>query len=343
MPDDADRILPAQPSLDVTVGELGEHALIQRITARLPPAPSSVAVGIGDDAAVIEPDRGTLSVVTTDALVEGVHFERAFAPPAAIGFKGLAVSLSDLAAMGATPRYALLSLVLPPEFLLADLDALLDGLLELAKRHTTTLVGGNITRSRGPLLIEITAFGSVKRRRALTRAGAKVGDVIYVSGTIGGATAGLGSLQAGDGISPCRDRLLYPEPRVRLGMLLGRTRAASACIDLSDGLADGLRQLTTASGVGAIVDAERVPIQADARIWFEQVGLDPILAGLTGGEDYELLFTISPRARGRFAGVRRLVKHPPLAKIGIITKEPELRLRRNGQVEPCPPGYEHFK
>ena len=335
----------------ITVAEMGEHALIERIHARVPPPPASVMVGIGDDAAVIEPDRGTLTVVTTDTIVEGVHFERALTPPDAIGFRALAVSLSDLAAMGAAPRHALLSLALPGELAVADLDALLQGLLDLAGRYGTALAGGNITRSSGPLFIDVTAFGSVKRRRVLERGGARPGDAVYVSGLIGAAAAGLSWLQgsgregaeAGVELSGCLERHLRPEPRVRLGTLLGRNRAARACIDLSDGLADGLRQLTRASDVGVMIDAERIPVDPGARAWFELAGLDPLAAALAGGEDYELLFTVSKAARGRFRGVQRLVKDPPLTRIGIITKERELMLRRDGKNESLPEGYEHFK
>ena len=215
----------------MTVGELGEHALIQRLSRATPPAPPSVPVGIGDDAAVVEPERGALTVVTTDALLEGIHFDRAFTAASDVGHKALAVNLSDLAAMGAAPRHALLSLGLPDTLLVNDFDALLHDLLMLLARHRMTLIGGNITRSNGPLFVDVTAMGSVKRRRVLTRSGAKAGDEIYVSGHLGGAAAGLSWLQhataaqrASDDYAICRQRYLRPEPRVRLGMLLGRNR-----------------------------------------------------------------------------------------------------------------------
>ena len=174
-----------------TVADVGERALIQRITARLP-APAWVVIGPGDDAAVVEPARGALDVLTTDVQVEGVHFDCRFVPPDAIGHRALAVNLSDLAAMGARPRAALLSLVLPDRLDVAVVDGLLDGLLALADAHRVALVGGNISRSPGPLVVDMTAIGTVHPRRVLTRSAARAGDDLYVTGLIGGATAGLG-------------------------------------------------------------------------------------------------------------------------------------------------------
>ena len=172
------------------VADLGEHALLARILTRLPRPAPSVLVGPGDDAAVMAPVRNERLVVTTDAVVEGVHFSRAYSSPADIGHKALAVNLSDLAAMAATPRWALLSLVLPGSWLVADVDDLVDGLAALAGRHAVAVVGGNITRTDGPLVVDVTAGGEVGSRRWLTRSGAKAGHEIFVSGTIGGAAAG---------------------------------------------------------------------------------------------------------------------------------------------------------
>jgi thiamine-monophosphate kinase len=338
--------VPQAPVL--TVADLGEHALIERIRARVPPAPEFVHVGIGDDAAVVSPGRNSLDVLTTDCLIEGVHFDLAFASAADIGHKALAVNLSDLAAMGATPRVALLSLALPAAWPAADLDALLDGLLALAAEARIALVGGNIACSPGPLVVDLTATGSVKPRRILTRAGARPGDDLYVSGTIGASAAGLASLRGARAGAPahraasCEARHLRPQPRLRLGALLGRTRTARACIDLSDGLADGIRQLARASGVGAIVDADAIPIDAEARAWFERHGQEPLQAALGGGEDYELLFAVPPRNRRRLEAVQRLVRDLPISKIGQIVAKPGTGLRLKGQVRELPPGFEHF-
>jgi thiamine-monophosphate kinase len=338
----------------VTVADHSEGQLIARISDRLPARPGWIPVGIGDDAAVVEPERNRLEVLSVDALVEGVHFDRAFTPPAAIGHRALAVNLSDLAAMGATPRLALISLALPRSLSLAEFDDIMESLITLAGRCRIAIAGGNITRIEGPLVIDITVLGTVKRRQVLTRSGARAGDDLYVSGTVGSAAAGLQMLQArarppatddaGDRASGegCINRYLYPEPRLRLGSLLGRNRAAMACMDSSDGLADAVRQLAEASGVGATIEAEAVPLEADARRWFEQRGTDAVRAAITGGDDYELLIAVRPRARGRLTAALR---HggTPLTRIGTCTADRALVLRQDGAGQPLPRGYSHFR
>jgi len=336
----------------LTVSDLGERALVERIRARVPAPPSRVPVGIGDDAAIVEPERNTLDVLTTDTLIEGVHFERRFAPPEAIGHKALAVSLSDLAAMGAAPRAALLSLGLPPAMPVADLDALIGGLLALAARYRTALVGGNIARSPGPLIVDVTAVGSVKRRHGLVRSGARPGDTVFVSGWIGQAAAGLASClargaQAGPGEgrevpATCEARFLRPEPRVRLGLLLGRGRVATACIDLSDGLAAGLAALAEASRVGLVVDADAIPIDDETARWFAGQGLDALDAACAGGEDYELLFTVPPRRVRALAAVEGRAGGVRLARIGTVTRGTTLVWRRGGIDRELPAGFTHF-
>ena len=330
-----------------SVAELAEHALIERIRRRAAVPSASVVVGIGDDAAVVEPERGSLTVMTTDALVEAVHFDRRYCPLDTVGQKALAVNLSDLAAMGATPHHALLSLALPPALPLSELDALLDGLVAVATQYRTAIVGGNITSSGGPLFVDVTVFGSVRRRRVLRRDAVRAGDDLYVSGEIGGAAAGLASLQASPDISGgydlCRRRYLQPNPRVRLGTQLGRNKAARACIDLSDGLADGVRQLATASRVGIVLTADAIPIAPETRLWFEAAGVDPVTAALSGGEDYELLFSAPASRRRSIAAIGRLSGRIPLTRIGRATKDRACVLVRNGKEEALPKGFEHFR
>jgi thiamine-monophosphate kinase len=334
------------------IAAVGERGLIEHIRRRLPQPPPSLIVGIGDDAAVAVVDRGALQVLTTDALVEGVHFDRRFSTPADIGYKALAVNVSDIAAMGAAPRLALLSLILPPALRLADVDGLLDGLLEVAAMTGVTLAGGNITRSPGPLVVDVTVVGSVRPRRILTRNGGRPGDNLYVSGTIGGAAAGLGwlrrhgalgsELPEDAALADCVARHRRPEPRARLGALLGRTRTASACMDLSDGLADAVRHIAESSGVGARVAASALPIHPGAASWFRLQGVDPVEASLSGGDDYELLFALSSRRRGRLRLVERQARGVRLTRIGELTRERGLVVERGGAGEPLPAGFVHF-
>ncbi|MCX6542967.1 MAG: thiamine-phosphate kinase [Acidobacteria bacterium] len=330
-----------------SVAATGEHALIDLIRTRVPPAPSWVALGIGDDAAVVEPEPRSLDVFTTDALVDGVHFDRAFTPPDAIGHRALAVNLSDLAAMGARPRVALLSLILPDDLPLSDLTAIVDGLLAAAARHKVALVGGNITRTPGPLCIDVTAVGSVHRRKFLTRSGARPGDEVWVSGQVGSAAAGLESLGSGPrtagAMTACEEAYLRPEPRIRLGLLLAANRAASACVDLSDGLADGLHQIASASKAGIVVDAQALPVSTEARAWFVARSADPVMAALCGGDDYELLFTVGPRQRSRLRSVRQALGDLPLTRIGTVTASRTVRLKTAGGACQVPAGYEHFR
>src|SRR5262245_10777755 len=181
----------------LSIASLGEHLLLQRIRERIGRPPDYVELGIGDDAAVIFPERGMVDVVTTDALVEDVHFRRDWTPATAIGHKALAVNLSDLAAMGATPRASLLSLALPDDFPVDDFDALLDGFTSLAAAARAPLIGGNLARSPKGVVVDVTAIGSVRRRRVLRRNTARAGDELWVTGTIGAAAAGLAILGAG--------------------------------------------------------------------------------------------------------------------------------------------------
>jgi thiamine-monophosphate kinase len=304
-------------------------------------------VGPGDDAAVVSGTRNQRLVVTTDAVVEGVHFSRAYASPADIGHRALAVNLSDLAAMGATPRWALLSLVLPGSTREADVEELVDGLAALAVRHGVSVIGGNITSTEGPLVVDVTAGGEVSPRKWLTRSGARPCDAIYVSGTIGAAAAGLEMLRSAPGSRlpdpGCVARHLRPEPRVRLGTAVGRAKAATAAMDLSDGLADALEQVASASGAGVRVDAAALPIDPGARAWWLAQGVDPVMAAVAGGDDYELLLAVPRKRHGALRSAVRHVADPALTKIGEFTKDPRERVLFDaGKEVALPKGFEHF-
>jgi thiamine-monophosphate kinase len=291
-------------------------------------------------------------VLTTDAMVEGVHFDRRFSSLFDVGYKSLAVNISDVAAMGATPSLALLSLMLPDATTEEDVDRLIDGLVALASPFRITIAGGNITRSPGPLIVDITLTGSVRPRRVLTRGGARPGDGLYVTGTVGAAAAGLGWLRdcaaspesrpEDPGLAECVIRYKRPEPRLRIGALLGRTRTATACMDLSDGLGDAVRQLSEMSRAGAKIDADLLPVPPAAATWFATKSPDPIRAAVAGGDDYELLFTVPPRRKRALKAVVSQAKGVSVTCIGQIVKGEGAVLVRQGRAEPLPEGFAHF-
>ena len=342
---------PAAPAPGATVADVGERAIISRLRARVPAHPAWTLIGIGDDAAVVEPVRGALEVLTTDGLVEGVHFDARFSSPFDIGWKALAVNLSDIASMGAAPRAALLSLALPPSFAVDAVDGLIDGFLALAADARVTLAGGNITRSPGPLIVDVALTGAVRRRDVLRRGAAKPGDAVFVTGSLGAGLAGLQFLRSragqdvagtNDEMRTCVERYRRPAPRYRIGALLGRARAANACMDLSDGLADAARQIAESSGVGVRIDGNALPIDEDARRWFEAQGGDPVSSAAAGGDDYELLFTVPRKRTGRLRHVVQHGRGVPITRIGEITARREAVLMREGSPEPLPAGFVHF-
>jgi thiamine-monophosphate kinase len=285
------------------VRDIGEFGLIERLGAILPPAvraSQGLRIGIGDDAAVWRPSADEDVVVTTDSLVEGIHFRRDWTDWQSLGHKILAVNVSDLAAMGAAPKLAVVTLGLRGDETVRDLEDLYRGLGELALRHGMAVAGGDIVRSPHELVFHVTALGQTNRRRVLTRSGARPGDVIGVTGTIGAAASGLRLLGL-DSDDPRRSATtadvliaahLRPEPRVAIGAAL-LDHGATSAMDLSDGLAGDLPKILAASGVSALIDARRLPVAAAVRALFPADWLD---LALRGGEDYELLFTAPPDA-----------------------------------------------
>jgi thiamine-monophosphate kinase len=243
-----------------------------------------------------------------------------------------------------------LSLVLPPSLLLEDYDALVDGVATAAAEAGASLVGGNIARSPGPLVVDVTALGSVGRRRVLTRSGGRPGDELYLTGSIGAGAAGLAILEAGTAraaLGPdeaaCVERYEHPVPRVRCGRVVAASRSASACMDLSDGLADAARQIAQASGTGVELDAESIPVAAGASGWLGRGGVDPLEAAIAGGDDYELLFTVPPRRRRGFLAALRLCQPLPVTRVGCLTRDRDLLLRRGGVSRPLNIGFHHFQ
>jgi thiamine-monophosphate kinase len=328
---------------------LGEFGLIERLARAVLAGGPGVDKGVGDDAAILTPAPGRKLVVTVDVVVEGRHFTAALSEPADWGWKAVAVNLSDLAAMGAEARTALLSLVLPGDLEIQAFDDLINGFLSLAKSTGTTLIGGNMARSPGPIVIDVTAVGSVRPRAILTRRGARPGDRLFVTGTVGGAAAGLEMLAAGldragldDNELACIERQEQPQPRLRMGRIVGRTRAAAAAIDLSDGLADGAIRLAEAEGIGVIVDAAAVPVPEGALSWWARRGLEPVGRAVAGGEDYELAFAVRPRQRSRLLAAARRCTDLRLTEVGEFVKEPGAWLVQDGSRRRLEVGFGHF-
>src|SRR5512138_1372885 len=264
----------------------GEFELIQAFTAALPLSGSGVLVGPGDDAAVVRAPPGEDLVATVDAVVEGVHFDARFAP-ADVGWKALAVNLSDLAAMGARPLHALVALGLPPGTPAATVAGIARGLGACARAHGTAIAGGNVTRA-SDLSVTVTVLGAVPEGRALLRAGARPGDLVAVTGTVGDAA--LGRTPGAARALALRQR--RPTPRLAAGRALAGI--ARAAIDVSDGLVQDLGHVCAASGVGARIGAADLPLSAAYRRAARRLA-DPLAAALGGGEDYELVVAIAPR------------------------------------------------
>jgi thiamine-monophosphate kinase len=311
----------------------GEFELIAAFTRALPLAGEGVVLGPGDDAALLEPPPGEELVATVDAVEEGIHFDGRFTP-ADIGWKALAVNLSDVAAMGARPLWALVALGVPRGESAARLAGVARGLGACARRYGIAVAGGNVTRAPG-LSLTVTVVGSVPAGRALRRHGARPGDAVMLSGTIGEAALGL---EAG---APARlaRRQRRPEPRLALGQAL--VGLASAAIDVSDGLVQDLGHLCTASGVGASVRLAELPLSA-AYLRATARRRDPWAAALSGGEDYELCLAVPVRQVGAALAAARAVG-TPLAVIGTITRARGVQVARPaGGHHPVTRGHDHL-
>jgi thiamine-monophosphate kinase len=312
-----------------------EFDVIDAFLAAFPRA--RVRLGPGDDCAVLAPSRHALCV-TTDAVVQDVHFTRARFSAGDIGHKALAVNLSDLAAMGATPAWFLCALALPPDFPARQVVQLAQGMAALARESRIALVGGNVTRAR-ELGVTLTVAGHAPAR-PLTRAGGRPGDLLYVSGTLGEARRGLRQLQAGVRRGEPVRRQRRPTPRLALGRLAARF--ASAGLDLSDGLAQDLGHLCAASGVGARVELARLPVRpavARALGGGEREGL---LEALAGGEDYELLLAVSPARAPAFERACARAGHS-VTRVGVLTGgRARVILDPAGRPVAPPGGHDHL-
>lgn len=348
--------MKAEPPERVSLGGLGERGLIRRIRGRAAAVDASpgVEVGIGDDTAVLAVPPGHKLLATTDLLIEDVHFRRVSAGPADIGWKAMAVNLSDIAAMGGIPHWALVALAVPADTDVAAVEAFYAGMADAAAPHGVAVVGGDTSASPGGWMVNVTLLG-VHPGAPRLRSHASPGDAVAVTGSLGAAAAGLHALEigldrarqaglAGARLGEITRAHLRPRARVAEGRWLGQAPGVHAMMDCSDGLATDLGHICRESGVGARVRLERIPVAAAAREAARALGGDVREWGVSGGEDYELLLTCDPGAvDGLIPGLSEATG-TPLTVIGRIEGSPGevVFLDADGAPVAMRGGFEHF-
>jgi len=289
--------------------EIGEFGLIARLKDKVYRPDQRVIAGIGDDAAAVQVSGGQLLLLTTDVLVERVHFDRRIQSFRQIGWRTMVANVSDIAAMGGLPRHALVSICLPGTVSVEDTEEIYDGMQAVAAEHDFGIVGGDTVSSPRDLVISVCMTGEVSRKHLLTRKGAQAGDLICVTGELGGSQAGLAMLQAAgeqeERISPrlpdeewsqVRERHLRPQARLREARVLAQSGQVHAMIDVSDGLAGEVSHIAQESDVGVQIIQEKIPIGPQTRRVAEHLGCSALDFALSGGEDFELVFTLSPKS-----------------------------------------------
>lgn len=331
-----------------------EFDLIRALHRRFAAGESAIVRGIGDDAAVLVPRPGEWWHLTTDLLAEGVHFDLRTASFESIGYRAAVANLSDIAAMGAVPRYLLTSVAVPSTVKPGDVFRLYAGLMNACRPHGVKLIGGDTSASKTGLFLSIALLGSTAKHRVLFRRGARPGDFLYVTGTLGDSLAGLQLLKhsrrTAGSLSPSHrqflvNRHLHPTARLAEGQWLNSERLATSAIDLSDGLSGDLRHICEESHVGAEVDLSKIPVSRACRAYGDAQRLDARQLALTGGEDYELLFTVAPRNRSKVERQAR-ARGYRVTCIGIIRPNRSgIRMKSiAGKVQPLPlTSYEHFR
>jgi thiamine-monophosphate kinase len=336
--------VPPRPS---PVAELDLIRLIRAATTAGPD--SGVLTGIGDDTAVLEPSSGAKILATTDLLIEDVHFRRAWATPFDIGWKAMAVNLSDIAAKGGRPRWALVGLALPAPAARGEVEAFYDGMRQAAAPHGVVIVGGDTSASPRGWFINVTLLGEHEGNPHL-RSAARPGHAIAVTGTLGRSAAGLAALEAGrervgTGTLAAIAAHLRPVARVAEGRWLAGAQGVGAMMDLSDGLSTDLGHICRESGVGARVALDRLPVDAAVRRIAQDLRVDPLAWAVAGGEDFELLLTCDPAAVEALTDGLRRATGTDLTAIGMIdVQDPRVTfLDTGGRPVAMPAGYEHFR
>jgi len=305
-----------------------------------------LAVGMGDDAAIFQIAPGRLWAISTDAFLEGNHFSHRWHQPQEAGYKALARAVSDLAAMGARPKYFTMNLAVPAKLAGRWLNHFLNGVRQAARRYRMNLIGGDTTRplAHGFFSANFMVMGELAGYQPVLRSGARPGDILYLSGLAGGAQLGLEMIKKGAGRNQRTRALLRrhlrPEPRLELGEWLARQKLATAMIDTSDGLSTDLQNLCAASGVGATLSAASLPVVA-IPAELRRLALHPVRLGLHGGDDYELLFAVRPRDAQR---IPAYFKKVPLTRIGRITHGAKITMDTAGKIQPLrASGWDPFR
>ena len=325
----------------------GEREIIARIR-QAAGSSGDLLLGIGDDCAVYKTAQDRVSLVTTDTMVEGVHFDLSWHPPLELGRKAASVNISDIAAMGGLPRFALLSLALATTFESQWLDAFMSGFLAVLAEHGVVLIGGDTVQSGHESVLSVTVIGEMAEAELLARKGARVGDVVLVSGFLGEAAAGLALCRMGLAHAPDWQTLvaahLNPAPLVALGRVLAESGLVHAMQDLSDGLATDLAHICAESGVGAVVTADKIPLSPVLHQAAKTCGQSPLDWALAGGEDYQLLFTAGEQQVAALSSMVREKTGRELFAVGRIVEGQGVFLEEAGQRrEISYRGYEHFR
>ncbi len=339
---------------------LGEFGLIDKIRKSTTRPGPSVLIGIGDDAAVLKIPASASLLATTDMLIEGVHFDLAYTDFYSLGWKSAAANISDIAAMGGIPRFCLTSLGIPPTASVEQISEFYRGLNGLLAAHRTALVGGDTCSSPRGMTACVTLLGEIERKNVISRGGAKPGDRIFVTGTLGDSAAGMELLKSGarsqepgarsresksairnpkSAVAQLIQKHLRPEPRVEWGRKLALSRCAHAMIDVSDGLSSDLGHICQQSGTGAVIEAGEIPLSLPLRKNAAYLSKPPLQYALSGGEDYELLFAVPP------AKIKKLLSLGlPAAEIGEITAARKMLIKdgRGKTSLLVPMGYNHF-
>ncbi len=325
-----------------TLADLGEFGLISRIARHVKPA-AAVTISIGDDAAAIQPSAGHCSLITTDMLVEGVHFDLSYTDPESLGRKAVSANLSDIAAMGGTPRFFLMACAIPAQLSLPFIEEATRGMIQRGEEFGATLVGGDTCAAPDRLVISITMLGEQLPERVIRRTGAQPGNRICVTGTLGDSALGLRLLRQGERQGVLVRRHLDPTPRVRFGALLARDRIPTAMIDISDGLLADLGHILEHSSVGAQIQLSVLPLSKEFREYCTSESDDSRHLALSGGEDYELLFTVPPEIMPQLAALS-IREQVPVTTIGTITAERKLAVigADGAEITVSGKGFDHF-